>query len=130
VVERRTIPGESASDVLGEIEGLIAELAREDPSFRATSRLVLARQPFEVSKEARIVQAVSRALEAELGMPPCYGGQTPWMDAALLAAAGVETVVIGPSGAGAHAAEEWVEVESVVRLANVLVRAVVEYLGS
>jgi acetylornithine deacetylase len=129
VVERRTIPGEAHSQVLGEIEGLLAELAREDPAFRATSRLLLARQPFEVSKEARIVRAVARALEAELGIPPRYGGQTPWMDAALLAAAGVETVVVGPSGAGAHAAEEWVEVESVVRLANVLVRAVVEYLG-
>jgi len=130
VLERRTIPGESASGVLSEIEGLIAELARDDPSFRATSRLLLARQPFEVSKEAPVVRAVSRALEEELGMPPRYGGQSPWMDAALLAEAGVETVVVGPSGAGAHAAEEWVELESVVRLARVLARAVVEYSGS
>jgi acetylornithine deacetylase len=39
----------------------------------------------------------------------------------------VETVVIGPTGAGAHAAEEWVDVESVVQLAGVLVRATLEY---
>ena len=51
------------------------------------------------------------------------------MDAALLAAAGVETVVIGPSGAGAHAAEEWVDVESVVKLAGILAEAAIEYCG-
>ena len=51
------------------------------------------------------------------------------MDAALLAAAGVETVVIGPVGAGAHAAEEWVDLESVVQLAGVLAEAAMEYCG-
>jgi acetylornithine deacetylase len=39
----------------------------------------------------------------------------------------VETVVIGPTGAGAHAAEEWVDLQSVVRLAGVLVRSVLAY---
>jgi len=38
-------------------------------------------------------------------------GDTPWMDSAILAAAGVETVVCGPAGAGAHAAEEWVDLD-------------------
>lgn len=126
-IERRMIPGETETRVVEEIDRIIRELSREDPSFRATRRVTLARQPFEVSREAAVVRAVSRAVEAELGAPARYGGQTPWMDSALLAAAGVETVVIGPTGAGAHAAEEWVDVESVVRLANVLVRAVTEY---
>ena len=42
------------------------------------------------------------------------------MDAALLAGAGVETVVFGPTGTGAHADEEWVDVTSVVQCAEVL----------
>jgi acetylornithine deacetylase len=45
----------------------------------------------------------------------------------LLQAAGVETVVFGPAGAGAHANEEWVEVESVVQLAEILAEAAAEY---
>ena len=48
-------------------------------------------------------------------------GDTPWMDSALLAGAGIETVVFGPHGAGAHADEEWVDVESVVQTAEVLI---------
>ncbi len=126
-IERRMIPGETEAQVVKEIGDIIARLSREDPSFRATHRLTLAREPFEVAKDAGIVRAVAAAVEEELGAPARYGGQTPWMDSALLAAAGVETVVIGPTGAGAHAAEEWVDVESVVRLAGVLARAVGRY---
>jgi acetylornithine deacetylase len=127
IIERRLIPGETEPQIVQEIAALIDELARGDPRFRATHRVTLAREPFEVSREAEIVRSVARAVEAELGAPARYGGQTPWMDSALLAAAGVETVVIGPTGAGAHAAEEWVDVESVVQLAGVLVRATLEY---
>jgi acetylornithine deacetylase len=49
------------------------------------------------------------------------------MDAALLQAAGVETVVIGPAGTGAHADVEWVDVESVVQLAEILRLATMDY---
>ena len=49
------------------------------------------------------------------------------MDAALLQAAGVETVVCGAGGAGAHADVEWVDVESVVKLAEILAEAAVDY---
>ena len=49
------------------------------------------------------------------------------MDSALLSAAGVGTVVIGPHGAGAHAIEEWVDVESAAQLAEILVQAALDY---
>lgn len=126
-IERRMIPGETQDQVLSEIAGIIATLSGEDPGFRAAHRLTLARGPFEVSRDADIVRAVAGAVEAELGAPARFGGQTPWMDSALLADAGVDTVVIGPAGAGAHAAEEWVDVQSVVQLAGVLVRSVLAY---
>ena len=49
------------------------------------------------------------------------------MDSALLSSAGVETVVMGPAGAGAHAAEEWVDVESVIKLAQILAETAIDY---
>ena len=42
-----------------------------------------------------------------------------WADSALLAGAGIPTVVYGPSGEGAHAAVEWVDVASAERCAAV-----------
>jgi acetylornithine deacetylase/succinyl-diaminopimelate desuccinylase-like protein len=38
-------------------------------------------------------------------------------------------VVIGPHGAGAHAAIEWVDLESVWKLAEILAIAALEYCG-
>jgi acetylornithine deacetylase len=49
------------------------------------------------------------------------------MDAALLSAAGIDTVVIGPTGAGAHALEEWVELKSVAQLTEILAAAAKEF---
>jgi acetylornithine deacetylase len=55
-----------------------------------------------------------------LGRKPKHTGQTYWTDAALLAEAGIETVVFGPVGGGLHSAEEWVDLNSVLDLAYIL----------
>jgi acetylornithine deacetylase len=49
------------------------------------------------------------------------------MDAALLQAAGIETVVCGPAGGGAHSDVEWVDLESVVKLAEILAETAADY---
>jgi len=126
-IERRTVPGETEAQAVGEIQKIVDRLAAVDSTFRANVRCFFAREPFEVTPDARIVRVVDRAVEQVLGHKTAHVGDTPWMDAALLAAAGTETVVVGPAGAGAHAAEEWVEFESVAHLAEILVRAAVEY---
>lgn len=126
-VERRTLPGETEADARAELQAVLDALAAEDPSFRADLRVLLAREPFEASRDAPVVRAVAGAARDVLGREPAFTGEGPWMDAALLAAAGVDTVVIGPSGGGAHAAEEWVELESLERLAEILVRTAVRY---
>ena len=97
------------------------------PSFEATVRAFFVRDPFEVAREAGIVRALDRASTKILGTQPNYIGDTPWMDAALLQAAGIETVVMGPGGGGAHAAVEWVEMESVAQMASILAEAALEY---
>jgi acetylornithine deacetylase len=51
------------------------------------------------------------------------------MDAALLKTAGIETVVMGPGGGGAHASVEWVELESVAQIAAILAETAVDYCG-
>ena len=128
-IERRTIPGETEAGVLGEIAEIIDRLAAADPSFRARVRPLLTRGSFEAAPEAPIVRAVIDVASRVLGTPPPVIGEPYWMDAALLAAAGIDTVVIGPRGAGAHAADEWVEIESLVQLAEILAGAAVEFCG-
>lgn len=119
-VERRTVPGESSAGALAEVQAILDELRQEDPVFRATARTFFSRAPFEVAREAPIVQWLAGAATAVTGVAPRFVGDTPWMDSALLAAEGVETVVFGPAGGGAHADVEWVEVDSMVQCAAVL----------
>jgi acetylornithine deacetylase len=126
-IERRTIPGESRGAVTDEIRELLRRQVARDPSFQADFEVLLVREPFEVAEDAAIVRALTEASTAVLGRRPAYVGQTPWMDAALLAAAGAETVVMGATGAGAHAKEEWVDLASVHQLAQCLAEAAVRY---
>jgi acetylornithine deacetylase len=43
-----------------------------------------------------------------------------WADSAFIAAAGIPTVLFGPGGAGAHAAEEWVSLADTEVVARTL----------
>lgn len=126
-IERRTVPGETEAKAVAEVQAIVDRLHAADPTFRAHVKPFFVRDPFEVSREAGIVQAVDRAVGKVISKTPEYFGDTPWMDAALLSAAGIETVVIGPGGEGAHADVEWVDVESCVQLAEILVETAMEY---
>ncbi len=105
--ERRTIPGESVEQVEGELRELLGDVDGE-------IRVVVAREPFETSPDAPIAQLVSRHADG-----PEVVGVPFWADSALLAAAGIPTVVFGPSGEGAHAVEEWVDLASAERCAEI-----------
>jgi acetylornithine deacetylase len=128
-IERRTIPGETEAQALAELRQLVDELSAADPDFHATLRAFFVRDPFEVSPSAAIVKAVDRAVAKVRRKEPKHIGDTPWMDAALLQTAGIETVVCGATGTGAHADVEWVELDSVIQLANILAEAAIDYCG-
>jgi acetylornithine deacetylase len=126
-IERRTIPSETANQVVAEIQAIIDRLTKADPTFQATVHAFFSRDSFEVSPDTSIVQALAQAAGQVLDKQPSFVGQTPWMDSAILAAAGIETVVMGPNGAGAHAVEEWVELDSVANFALILARTALAY---
>lgn len=126
-IERRTIPGGTEAQAVGEIQEIVDRLSASDPDFHAAVRASFVRDPFEVSPGTAIVKAVDGAAEKVLGRRAAHIGDTPWMDAALLQAAGVETVVFGATGAGAHADVEWVELASVEKLTEILAEAALDY---
>ncbi len=126
-VERRTVPGESPASCEAEIQERLDKLASLDDNFRADLQTTFSRAPFEVNEDEPVVQALARMATARLGAPPQHMGATFWTDAALLAEAGIPSVLIGPIGAGLHSVEEWVDVQSVVDLASILAGMAVEF---
>ncbi len=123
-IERRLAPGETEEQAVAEIQALVDGIAASDSQFHATVRCYFAREPFEAAPGSEIVRALEQAAPDARRM-----GDRPWMDAALLQAAGIDTVVFGPAGTGAHADEEWVDVESVIRLAGILAHTAAIYCG-
>ncbi len=111
-IERRTIPGESVADVRMELERILERAKLRDPQFQAEARIGLTREPFEIGEDEPIVQQLSRVAERIAGEARVMSGTTGWMDSALLAAAGIPTVIYGPAGDGAHAAAKWVSLAS------------------
>jgi acetylornithine deacetylase len=123
-VERRTLPGESTAAVLDELRGVVAETGAE-----AEVREVLRRSPLESAPDTAIAHALHDAVAADTGTAPEITGVAYWMDAAIFADAGADTVDYGPTGMGAHAAVEWVDLESAARCARVLAAAAARYFG-
>jgi acetylornithine deacetylase len=120
-LERRTLPGEGAAHVEAELDGLLDRCREADPQLEAARRVTLEREPFEVDADAEIVGLVRAAAAERLGREPELAGASYWADAALIAAAGVPTVMFGPGGEGAHAAEEWVSLPDAEAVKDVLV---------
>jgi len=106
-------------DVEAELAVLLARAGVPD----ATQRTLLVREPFEVAQDAEVVRAVRSAAADVLGREAPIGGASYWADAAFIAAAGIPTVMFGPGGEGAHAAEEWVSIDDTVAVARTLVGA-------
>ena len=119
-VERRTLPGETADAVEGELRDILEALAAAHPSVRFTLTRLVARGAFEAPLSSPLVQTVLEQAERVLGRAPVTRGEPFWTDAGLIAEAGIPCLLIGVDGGGAHASSEWATVGSVLRLTDIL----------
>ncbi len=123
-VERRTLPDEMPEQVVREIRDVVAGAGEE-----AEVEIEFSRPSLLCDPKAPIANAMRAAVEDVTGSAPRDKGVAYWMDAAIFAAAGIPTVDYGPTGFGAHEAVEWVEIDSVKRCADVLVRGAERFLA-
>ncbi len=126
-VERRTIPGESPEKVESELSEIIEKIQQSDSSFRAMIRRGFDRSPMETPEESGIVKAVQSAAIKLLNHSLPISGVSYWSDAALLSSVGIPSVLLGPSGSGAHADEEWVDLSSVKMCADIYLATAKEF---
>jgi len=119
-VERRTLPGESLTAGIQEVEEICGGLQREDTTFRTRARQVFSRGGYEIQQDHELPRALSASLE-RVGGTPTMSGASFWTDAAVLDQAGIPSVLFGPGGAGLHSEEEYVIVDDVLRCRDALV---------
>jgi acetylornithine deacetylase len=116
-MERRTIPGEAPGASAREVEDLLARLRAEDPDFKAGSKSIFARSPYEIAADHELPKRMVSAT----GMDAPTIGMSFWTDAAILGDAGIPSILYGPKGAGLHSVEEWVDAASVLQCRDALV---------
>ena len=129
-VERRTLPAETVDGVHRELIAIMDGLRAADPAFHATVEITGSRPGLEVDRDAPIVQTLDRACRRVTGQNPPRIGVAYWCDAAILAQHDIATVVFGPSGEGAHAAVEYVDLPSAVACAQILAETIVAFCGA
>jgi len=126
-VEWRSSPGETLSGTAAELQDIADHLSLADPTFKAIISPTIERKPYIIDANSSIVQATHESIAGRLGAAPNHIGVPFWTDAALLADAAIETVLLGPVGAGMHSREEWVDLKSVADLANILIDTAIKY---
>jgi acetylornithine deacetylase len=122
-MERRTVSGEDEMIVTSEMEEVLARLRGEDPEFEAAARLTGYRSAYCLDPSHGLPQALGRAL-AQAGRSSDPVGMSFWTDAALLAGAGIPSILFGPGGAGLHSTVEYVNVDDVYACRDILSAAV------
>jgi acetylornithine deacetylase len=128
-LERRTLPGETAVDVVREIERCCASVRARRPEFTASVRLLMSQGPSEVAVDALIVRELGEALRSR-GEPVHVTGMSAWTDAALLNAAGIPAICFGPGDISlAHAAEEYIPLSEIDRATAVLAELAHRWCG-
>jgi acetylornithine deacetylase len=113
--ERRTLPGETLAQVEQELRAITGD---------ARLRMLVSREPYEIDPQHAFVELVRRCADQ-----PETVGVSFWADSGLVAATGIPTVLYGPLGEGAHAVDEWVDLDSVARVRDVCLRVAVEWCG-
>ena len=110
--ERRTVSGEPPDVGLTEAREALAILGRNDPTFDASAHQLLTRPPHEIPDDQPICHDLATAMRRR-SLDTTPHAVSFWTDAAILGRAGIPAVLCGPTGAGLHGAEEYVEIESV-----------------
>ncbi len=128
-LERRTLPGESVTSVMAEIEDIFNIIRQENADFMATARSPYDMPPLETAESERIVQLAQEALAENMGEKAPVIGVPYWTDGAVLSVLGaIPTCLFGPGDIGvAHSADEYISLESVLSSARVYSTVIQRY---
>lgn len=128
-VECRSIPGQTRDEVHGELQATLDRVRGRVVGLEATVEPLMWRPPHEIDPRRPVVRAALAAVERVTGCAGRVAHHAWWEDSGLLGEAGIDTVVLGPTGGGLHAEVEWVDVDSIVHLTDILRRTAVAYCG-
>jgi acetylornithine deacetylase/succinyl-diaminopimelate desuccinylase-like protein len=129
-IDRRTVPGEAAAQVLAEIDAVLDELRRAEPTFQI-ERLQpdLTDYALDTPRGAHIALSARAACELIRGKTE-FGAVGYGSDASKLSELShIPSIVLGPGDiAQAHTGEEYVEITQLIKAAEIYAQLAVEFV--
>lgn len=131
IVDRRTLPGESAEEVSKEIRGLVEGMRKEDPGLVIDLRFTQKDASCEISPKERVVGAFQKQCSRVLGRKVGVAGLTGTTDARfMINDYKIPTVIFGPGDLTlAHKPDEYVSLAEVHQAAEVYAGVATELLS-
>lgn len=129
-IDRRLLPNDSVSEVLGEYQSIIDRCLQTDPAMSVVMEPPMLVDPaFETSQNVPLVTA-AKQVSQQLGLD-CDGYGVPFgSDASKFARAGVPCILFGPGSIDqAHTADEYVELQQVEQAFEFFRKILLEYEG-
>jgi acetylornithine deacetylase/succinyl-diaminopimelate desuccinylase-like protein len=127
---RRWLPGTKRQDVEAEFRELLTELEwATNTTIAAEFRFI--RDAFALNPKDKFVEVFQQAYGATSGQSLPLGPK-PFVDDgnSFYALAGVPAITHGPRAGGQHTVNEWVEIDDLVRIAELYARIAVAYCGN
>jgi acetylornithine deacetylase/succinyl-diaminopimelate desuccinylase-like protein len=120
LIDRRTLPGEDADEVLDTFRESVRKITGKDPELKAEILNDIDISPsLETESSERIVRAAEKSVCAVTGSKKCFG--FPYVtDGGLVAREGIPTIILGPGDAGnCHILEEYVDLPELEQAAEI-----------
>lgn len=122
----RLLPGANAETV----EMLIRERLDTLPGLDYALERIIFVPAVEIPPDSEIVRPLVEHTTVLTGHEPTTQGCGPWNDGWMFISRGIPAICgFGPNGAGAHAPDEYVDLQSLQDTTRILARVVIDYLG-
>jgi succinyl-diaminopimelate desuccinylase len=130
-VDMRTVPGQDHRAIFRQIEGLIEEVGKRFPDFKAAAKILNDRAPVETPADHPAVGLFSAAVLEATGRSPAPKGTRYFTDGVVLAPAlNAPLLICGPGAPGlAHQPNEYVEIEKLLEAVRIYILAAMRFLG-
>ena len=129
VIDRCLVPGYSSKQALTDLKALIRDL-EIDAEAKLVNRETPFCEPFEIPSDNPHVQSVMNVASRVLGRKPKISYHEGPCDSCILVSEGkIPTIEFGPTGGKLHEYEEFVEIESVRKTAEIYFEIMKSALG-
>ncbi|HHY37925.1 MAG TPA: M20 family metallopeptidase [Clostridia bacterium] len=128
-IDRRTLPGEQVETVIEEVSRVIASLC--DDNVKTQLEVVKGWDPYVISPEEPVVQALRRSCLSVLGREPKMGGKAGSTDGSHIATkCHIPTAIFGPGNPVlSHTANEHIALEDIFAATIIYSQAAIELLN-